>query len=76
MHIPGHVAEEMGESPDEYVYQRTRLQAAQNAGWLEPGRVDFSIPRVSEVVDKTRKRILNFSAEDVTENNIKKRTLS
>jgi len=72
VHIPGHVAEEMGESPDEYVYQRTRLQAAQNAGWLERGRVDFSIPRVSEVVDKTRKRMLNLSAEDVTEDNIEK----
>jgi hypothetical protein len=62
----------MGESPDEYGYQRTRLQAAQNAGWLESGRVDFSIPRVSEVVDKTRKRMLNLSAEDVTEDNIEK----
>ena len=72
VYIPGHVAEEMGESPDAYAYQRDRLRAAQNAGWLEPGRIDFSVPRVSEVVDKTRKRMLNLSAEDVTEDEIEK----
>lgn len=72
VYIPGHVAEEMGESPDAYVYQRDRLQAAQNAGWLEPGRIDFSTPRVSDIVDKTRKRMLNLSAEDVTEDEIEK----
>lgn len=72
VYIPGHVAEEMGESPDAYAYQRDRLRSAQNAGWLKPGGIDFSTPGVSEVVDKTRKRMLNLSAEDVTEDEIEK----
>lgn len=72
VYMPGYVAEEMGESPDAYAYQRDRLRAAQAAGWLHPGRIDFSTPRVSEVVDKTRKRMLNLSADDVTEDEIVK----
>ncbi len=32
VYIPGYVAEEMGESPDVYAYQRDRLRAAQDAG--------------------------------------------
>lgn len=70
--VPERVAEELGESPDAYAYQRDRLRAAQAAGWLEPGRVDFSQPRVSEVVDKTRTRMLNLSADDVAEHEIEK----
>lgn len=70
--VPGRVAEELGESPDAYVYQQNRLQSAQDAGWLEPGQIDFSKPRVSEVVDKTRKRMLNLSANDITEDEIEK----
>jgi hypothetical protein len=70
--VPGRVAEELGESPDAYVYQRDRLQSAQDAGWLESGQIDFSKPRVPEVVDKTRKRMLNLSADDVTEDEIEK----
>ena len=50
--IPDQVAEELGEGPDAYAYQRDRLQAAQNAGWLERGVVDFSNPDVSDVVDR------------------------
>jgi hypothetical protein len=72
VYIPGYVAEELGESPEAYVYQRERLRAAQDAGWLAPCRIDFSIPRVAAVVDKTRKRMLNLSAEDVTEDEIEK----
>jgi hypothetical protein len=72
VNMPGYVAEELGESPEAYVYQRDRLQAAQDAGWLAPCHIDFSIPRVSAVVDKTRKRMLNLSAEDVTEDEIEK----
>lgn len=46
--IPDHVAEELGEGPEAYTYQRDRLRAAQNAGWLERAEVDFSNPRVSD----------------------------
>ncbi|ODR83284.1 hypothetical protein BG842_14010 [Haladaptatus sp. W1] len=53
--VPEQVAAELGESPDAYAYQRDRLRAAQDAGWLEPGRIDFSTPRVPEVVDKNAK---------------------
>jgi hypothetical protein len=70
--VPEQVAEELGESPEAYAYQRERLRAAQNAGWLESGRIDFSNPRVSEVVDKTRKRMVNLSADDVTEDEIER----
>ena len=58
--------------PDAYAYQRDRMRAAQDAGWLEPGRIDFSTPRVPEVVDKTRRRMLSLSANDVTEDEIEK----
>lgn len=70
--IPEQVAEELGESPNAYAYQRDRLRAAQEAGWLERGRIDFSNPRVSDAVDRTRKRMLNLSADDVTEDEIEK----
>ena len=70
--MPGQVVEELGESPDAYMYQQDHLQSARDAGWLEPGQIDFSKPRVSEVVDKTRKRMLNLSANDVTEDEIEK----
>ena len=66
------VAEEPGESPDAYAYQRDRFRAAQDAGWLERGRIDFSKPRVSEVVDTTRTRMAALSAADVTEDTIEK----
>jgi hypothetical protein len=70
--IPDHVAEELGESPDAYSYQRDRLQAAQNSGWLECGIVDFSNPDVSNVVDRTRTRMDRLSDDDVTEDEIEK----
>lgn len=70
--IPDHVAEELGESPDAYSYHRERLRAAQSAGWLERAEVDFSNPRVSEIIDRTRTRMLNLSADDVTEDEIEK----
>ena len=70
--VPEQVATELGESPDAYAYQRDRLRAAQDAGWLEPGRIDFSTPRVPEVVDKTRRRMVSLSADDVTEDEIEK----
>ena len=70
--VPEQVAEELGEGPEGYGYQRKRLQAAQNAGWLESGRIDFSNPRVSEVVDKTRERMAALSADDVTEDEIER----
>lgn len=70
--IPTHVAEELGESPEAYTYQRDRLRAAQNAGWLESADVAFSDPQVSDVIDRTRKRMVNLSAEDVTEDEIEK----
>lgn len=70
--VPEQVAEELGESPGAYEYQRDRLRAAQDAGWLVPGRIDFSVPRVSEVVDKTRTRMGALSADDVTEDEIEK----
>ena len=69
---PEQVAEELGDGPEAYAYQRERLQAAQNAGWLESGRIDFSKPRVSEVLDKTRERMATLSADDVTEDEIER----
>ena len=39
---------------------------------MESGRIDFSNPHVSEVVDKTRKRMANLSANDITEDEIEK----
>jgi hypothetical protein len=70
--IPAHVATELGESPEAYTYQRDRLRAAQEAGWLEQASVDFSNPGVSEAVDRTRTRMVNLSADDVTEDEIEK----
>jgi len=70
--VPEQVAEELGESPNTYAYQRDRLRAAQDAGWLERGRIDFSKPRISDVVDTTRKRMAALSADDVTEDEIEK----
>ena len=70
--VPEQVAEELGESPEAYAYQHERLRAAQDAGWLEAGRIDFSNARVSEVVDKTRKRMATLSADVVTEDEIER----
>ncbi|MFC6733967.1 hypothetical protein [Haladaptatus sp. DYSN1] len=70
--VPEQVAEELGESPGAYEYQRDRLRAAQEAGWLAPGRIDFSVSGVSAVVDKTRTRMAALSADDVTEDEIEK----
>ncbi|WP_049929100.1 hypothetical protein [Halopiger goleimassiliensis] len=70
--VPQRVAEELGESPDDYGYQRDRLEHAREAGWLESATIDFSIPRVSTVVDKTRHRMQQLSADDVTEDQIEK----
>ncbi len=70
--IPDQVAEELGESPDQYEYQRDRLRAAQDAGWLDRGEIDFTIPNVSAIVDKTRTRMAKLSASDVSEDDIEK----
>lgn len=70
--IPDQVAEELGESPAAYTYQRDRLRAAEDAGWLERATMDFSIPGVSDATDRTRKRMANLSADDVTEDEIEK----
>lgn len=70
--IPDYVAEELGESPEQYAYQRDRLRAAQDAGWLERGSIDFSLPDVSTIVDKTRTRMATLSAADVSEDDIEK----
>lgn len=68
--IPDHVAEELGESPDAYRYQRDRLRSAQDAGWLERAEVDFTDPGVSDAIDRTRERIFSLSAEDVAEDEV------
>lgn len=68
--IPDHVAEELGESPDAYHYQRDRLRSAQDAGWLERAEVDFTDSEVSGAIDRTRERIYSLSADDVTEDEI------
>lgn len=70
--VPRHVAQELGESPDSYAYQRDRLRAAQESGWLEPGEIDFSVPDVSTVVDRTRRRMAALSAADVSEDEIER----
>ena len=67
-----HVAEELGDSPTAYGYQRDRLRAAQEAGWLKPTAIDFSVSGVPAVVDRTRKRMATLSADDVTEDEIEK----
>ncbi|MCU4800390.1 hypothetical protein OB920_08420 [Halobacteria archaeon HArc-gm2] len=64
--IPDHVAEELGESPETYRYQRDRLRSAQDAGWLDRAEVDFTDPEVSDAIDRTRERIFSLSADDVT----------
>ena len=68
--IPDHVAEELGESPEAYRYQRDRLREAQDAGWLERAEVNFTDSGVSDVVDRTRERIYSLSANDVTEDEV------
>jgi hypothetical protein len=68
--IPDHVARELGESPEDYRYQRDRLRSAQDAGWLERAEVDFTDPDVSNAIDRTRERIHSLSADDVTEDEI------
>ncbi len=68
--IPDHVAEELGESPEGYRYQRDRLRSAQDAGWLERAEVDFTDSGVSDAIDRTRERIYSLSADDVTEDEV------
>ncbi len=70
--IPDQVTKELGESPDAYAYQRDRLRAAQEAGWLKRTEVEFSNPLVSETVDRTRTRMAKLSVDDVTEDEIEK----
>ncbi len=70
--IPDQVAKELGESPAQYEYQRDRLRAAQDAGWLDRGEIDFTIPNVSKIVDKTRTRMAKLAASDVSEDDIEK----
>ena len=72
VYIPTHVAEELGEAPDAYTFHRERLRAAQEAGWLERAEIDYENPNVSEAIDRTRKRMVNLSAEDVSEDEIEK----
>lgn len=72
VYIPSLVAEELGESPDAYTFHRDRLRAAQEAGWLKRGEVDYENPDVSQAIDRTRKRMLKLSAEDVSEDDIEK----
>lgn len=69
--IPDLVAEELGESPETYSYQRDRLRVAQKAGWLERAAVEYD-PAVSDAIDRTRKRMAALSAADVTEDEIEK----
>jgi hypothetical protein len=68
--IPDHVAEELGESPEAYRYQRDRLRSAQDAGWLERAVVDFTDSGVSSAIDRTRERIYSLSANDLTEDEV------
>jgi hypothetical protein len=68
--IPDHVAEELGESPEPYRYQRDRLRSAQDAGWLERAEVDFTNSGVSDAIDRTRERIHSLSADDITEDEV------
>ncbi len=70
--IPDQVAEELGESPAQYEYQRDRLRAAQDAGWLDRGQIDFTNPDVSTIVDKTRTRMAKLAADDVSEDDIER----
>lgn len=70
--IPTYVAEELGESPGAYTFQRDRLRAAQDAGWLELSSIDFTNPRVSETIDRTRTRMLNLAVHDITEDEVEK----
>ena len=72
VYIPTHVAEELGEAPDAYTFHRERLRAAQEAGWLERAEIDYENPTVSKVIDRTRKRMVNLSADDVSEDEIEK----
>lgn len=68
--IPDAVAEELGESPAQYEYQRDRLRAAQDAGWLDRGQIEFTNPDVSAIVDKTRSRMAKRAAADVSADDI------
>lgn len=70
--VPEQVARELGESPDVYTYQRDRLRAAQEAGWLTSTQIDFTISGVPGVVDRTRQRMAKRSAADVSEDEIEK----
>jgi len=72
VYIPTHVAKELGEAPDTYTFHRERLRAAQEAGWLERSEINYENSTVSKVIDRTRKRMVNLSANDVIEDEIEK----
>lgn len=67
--IPDHVAEELGEAPEAYGYQRDRLRSARDAVWLGRAEVDFTDPDVSDVIDRTG-GIYSLSTDDVTEDEV------
>lgn len=68
--VGDHGAEELGESPEAYRYQRDRLRAAQEAGWLERVAVDITDSGVSEAIDRARNRNYSLSGDDVTEHEV------
>lgn len=70
--MPGYVAEELGDAPKDYQYQRERLRAARDAGWLTSVAVDFENPEVSDIVDRTRVRMAALAADDVSADEIEK----
>jgi len=70
--VPGYVAEELGDAPEDYQYQRERLRAARDAGWLTSVAVDFENPEVSDIVDRTRERMAALAADDISADEIEK----
>jgi len=70
--VPGYVAEELDDAPKAYQYQRERLRAARDGGWLTSISVNFENPKVSEIVDRTRERMVALSADDVSADEIEK----
>lgn len=70
--VPEEVVAELGDSPDAYAFGRERLRAAQQAGWLRSGAVDYADPEVSRVVDRTRQRMAKRSTADVSEDEIER----
>lgn len=70
--VPEEVVAELGDSPDAYAFQHERLRAAQQAGWLRSGQIDYGDPDVSRVVDRTRQRMAKRSGSDVSEDEIER----